>query len=109
MNVNENSISVIQTAGPQPMQFTVTVSTEGSQTEHIATLSQPHFDRLTKGMCSPDRLVEASFAFSLDREAKESILRRFDIAAIEQYFPEFEEQLPRYLARVADADSGRRA
>jgi hypothetical protein len=109
VNVNENAISVIQTAGPQPMQFTVRVSTEGTQTEHIATLSQPHCDRLTNGMCSPEKLVEASFAFLLDREAKESILRRFDIAAIEQYFPEFEEQLPQYLARLPNADSGRKA
>jgi hypothetical protein len=33
--------------------------------------------------------VEASFWFLLEREPKESILRRFDLAVIEQYFPDY--------------------
>ena len=41
----------------------------------------------------------AAFRFLLDREPKESILRRFDVAVISRYFPEFERELPRYLAR----------
>jgi len=43
---------------------------------------------------TPEQLVEASFAFLLEREPKEAILRRFELAVIEQYFPE-------YPARVA--------
>jgi hypothetical protein len=35
----------------------------------------------------------------LEREPKESILRRFDVMAISRYFPEFEREMPRYLSR----------
>jgi hypothetical protein len=41
--------------------------------------------------------VRAAFAFLLDREPKEAILARFDVAVIARYFPEFERELPRYL------------
>ena len=37
---------------------------------------------------TPEALVEASFAFLLEREPKEAILRRFELPVIEQYFPE---------------------
>jgi hypothetical protein len=35
----------------------------------------------------------------LEREPKESILRRFDVKAISRYFPEFEREMPRYLSQ----------
>lgn len=34
-------------------------------------------------------LVSRSFAFLLDREPPSSILRKFDLATIERYFPEY--------------------
>jgi hypothetical protein len=43
---------------------------------------------------TPEALVEASFAFLLERESKESILARFELPIIERYFPE-------YAARIA--------
>jgi hypothetical protein len=47
----------------------------------------------------PERCLEPAFQFLLDREPKESILRRFDIAAISRYFPEFERESPHYLSQ----------
>jgi hypothetical protein len=41
--------------------------------------------------------VAASFRFLLDREPRQSILGRFDLAVISRYFPEYEATLPRYL------------
>jgi len=41
--------------------------------------------------------IEAAFQFLLDREPKESILRRSDVTVISYYFPEFERELPHYL------------
>jgi len=38
---------------------------------------------------TPEQLIEASFAFLLEREPKESILARFELPAIERYFPEY--------------------
>jgi len=47
----------------------------------------------------PERCIEAAFRFLLDREPKESILRRFDITVISRYFTEFERALPCYLSQ----------
>jgi hypothetical protein len=58
------------------------------------------FERLTGGGDMPEQCVEAAFRFLLDREPKKSILGRFDIAVISRYFPEFERELPRYLANA---------
>lgn len=91
------------------MQFTVSVSSDGTQTEHAVTLSKPHCDRLTDGKCDPQQLVEAAFMFLLDREPKENILRQFDVAAIEQYFPNFESELPAYLAASNSPPAGGQA
>jgi len=38
---------------------------------------------------TPEELLEASFEFLLSREPKESILSRFELPVIEQYFPEY--------------------
>ena len=46
-------------------------------------------------MADVERLVEASFRFLLERESKESILRRFDLSVIRRYFPEFPEEIER--------------
>src|SRR5437773_10993659 len=37
--------------------------------------------------------------FLLDREPKESILRRFDVIVTSRYFPDFERELPHYLSQ----------
>ena len=52
------------------------------------------------GTHTPEATVEAAFRFLLDREPKESILRRFDLTVIARYFPEFERELPQYLAQL---------
>jgi hypothetical protein len=44
-------------------------------------------------------LVEASFAFLLERETKESILREFDLTVIGRYFHEYEREIGHRLAR----------
>jgi len=49
-------------------------------------------ERLTAGTHTPERCIEAAFQFLLDREPKESILRRFDVTVISHYFPEFEHE-----------------
>lgn len=42
---------------------------------------------------TPEQLLEASFAFLLEREPKEAILRRFELAVIEQYFPGYAQEV----------------
>ena len=47
-------------------------------------------DRLAAGATDPTDLVRRSFAFLLEREPKEAILRSFDLPIIGRFFPEYE-------------------
>jgi hypothetical protein len=53
--------------------------------------------RLDPGAGEPTRLVRASFAFLLEREPKEAILRSFDLPVIGRYFPEYQDEIRRRL------------
>jgi hypothetical protein len=53
------------------------------------TVSRDELQRYAPGTNDPQRLVEASFTYLLEREPKESILRSFSIGTIERYFPSF--------------------
>src|SRR6516162_3810368 len=66
---------------------------------HHVTMSREMCERLTAGKHTPERCLEAAFRFLLDREPKESILRRFDVTAVSRYFPEFEREMPRYFSQ----------
>ncbi|MFO1125797.1 MAG: hypothetical protein U1E25_11270 [Methylocystis sp.] len=83
--------------GGDPLVFDVRVRDGISETRHRVTLSQMDFERLS-GAADAERFIDAAFRFLLDREAKESILARFDVSVIAHYFPEFEQKLPQYLA-----------
>ena len=81
------------------LRFEVVVSEGKSESRHDVTMSTEMCSRLTTGRHTPERCIGAAFCFLLDREAKESILPRFDVSVIARYFPEFEHELPDYLAR----------
>jgi hypothetical protein len=57
----------------------------GSETHHCVRVSRADLARLAPGASDPVDLVEASFAFLLERESKESILRDFDLTVIGRY------------------------
>jgi len=75
----------------------VVVTGGGSSTRHEVTLGRGDYERLGGGKASPRALVEASFAFLLEREPKESILRRFDLPVIGRYFPDYERVIAQRL------------
>jgi hypothetical protein len=81
-----------------PLDFEVVVREGEGETRHHVTMSREMCDRLTADKHAPERCLEAAFRFLLDREPKESILRRFDVTVISRYFPEFERELPHYLS-----------
>ena len=74
-------------------EFQVTVREGKSRTQHRVTLDKADYERLAGGQASPEDLVSESFRFLLEREAKESILRSFDLTVIGRYFPEYERQI----------------
>jgi hypothetical protein len=93
-------IEVVRRPGDDPLTFDVVVREDDEETRHRVTLAAAYFARLASGR-SPERCIEAAFRFLLDREPAEAILRRFDVDIIPKYFPEFERELPRYLADTA--------
>jgi hypothetical protein len=82
------------------LNFEVVVREGKGETRHHVTMSEVESQQVTAGKHTPERCIEAAFRFLLDREPKESILARFDISVVSHYFPEFEQELPRYLARL---------
>ena len=73
-------------------RFSVRVQDGGSATEHDVTVSPEDIARLGAGR-TPDAFVRDCFAFLLEREPKESILRSFDVSHISRYFPDFESRI----------------
>jgi hypothetical protein len=93
-------IQVRRVGEGDPLDFEVIVRQGNGDTSHRVTMSCDTYRRLSGGKHTPERCLEAAFRFLLDREPKESILARFDIAVISRYFPEFERELPRYLTEI---------
>jgi hypothetical protein len=63
---------------------------DGSTTEHDVWVSREDLARLVPDASDPIDLVRRSFAFLLEREPKESILRSFELPEIGRYFPDYE-------------------
>lgn len=74
----------------------VTVS-EGSTSQFTVMVNKGYYQQITAGEYTPERLIQASFEFLLDRESKESILRQFDLPVISRYFPEYQRKIEEYL------------
>ena len=76
--------------------YQVTVAEVGSSTSHEVSVTNAEVIRLG-GDVTAEALLEASFRFLLEREAKESIQTRFDLSVISRYFPEYESRIGDYL------------
>ncbi len=70
----------------------VTVEQTGDRTTHTVTVKKADAERWTGGTAIGDvhDLVLRSFDFLLEREPAGSILKAFDLAAIQRYFPEYD-------------------
>lgn len=74
-------------------EFIVTVEERESKTQHTVSLDDEYYQKLTGGRITKEELIRDSFEFLLEREPKESILSKFNLKVISQYFPEFEEKI----------------
>ncbi len=70
-------------------EFTVKVE----EKKYNVSLDNEYWQDLTGGKIAKEELIKKSFEFLLERETKESILSRFNLRVINQYFPEFEEEI----------------
>lgn len=57
--------------------------------EFVVTVDRAYWQELTGGAVDVGGLVRRSFAFLLENEPLESILRRFNLREIERYFPQY--------------------
>jgi hypothetical protein len=74
-------------------EFRVRINDGATESQHLVTLSQKDYQRLSGGKIEAAELIKRSFEFLLAREGKESILPRFDLPLIGRYFPEYEREL----------------
>ena len=76
------------------------VIVEGEQeTMHRVHMSQEYYRRLCGGTITHEFVLITAFRFLLDREPNTAILAEFDIQDINQYFPEFEQEIRQRLDR----------
>ena len=78
----------------------VRVRAPGSTSEHEVLVDEIDLPPSLDGAETPDveRLVQRTFEFLLEREPKESILRRFELPVVARYFPDFPAEIARRLA-----------
>lgn len=72
----------------------VTVDDRGLHTRHTVRVSAADLERWGGGRPVED-LVRRSFDFLLEREPPSSILRSFELAVIQRYFPDFDHHFRR--------------
>ncbi len=80
----------------------VSVGADPDATHHRVEVPRDCLDRLDPGSASPERLVETSFRFLLEREPRESIMSRFELPIIGRYFPDWQAEMER---RLGDRDA----
>jgi len=84
---------MIEVKKKRQQEFMVKVEEKGSSTEHTVTLDDNYHQELTQGKTTKEELIRKSFEFLLEREPKESILSKFNLRVIRQYFPEFDQKM----------------
>jgi hypothetical protein len=76
----------------------VTVGEDAGATRHTARVEPGSLDRFGMPPEDPASLVRAAFEFLLEHEARESILRSFELSQIGRYFPDWEDDVRRRLS-----------
>jgi hypothetical protein len=80
--------------------FSVAIEEAGSRSTHQVTLSRRDHRELGVETESPDQFVHRCVEWLLERESKESVLSRFDVREISQYFPRFREEIRKRRPQV---------
>lgn len=79
-------------------RFHVEVRGPSGRTSHTVDVPVGMADELGWGDGADGELVRASFTFLLERESQTSILRRFTLDEIAQYFPDYPAEIGRRRA-----------
>jgi len=76
--------------------FKVSV-TKDSLTEHIVLLSDRFHQDVTNNKLTKTELITHSFEFLLKKESNQSILKKFNLEVISQYFPEYIDEIKKII------------
>ena len=76
--------------------FKVSV-TKDSKTEHIVLLDDRFHQDVTNNKLTKTELITHSFEFLLKRESNQSILKKFNLEVISQYFPEYIDEIKKII------------
>ncbi len=96
IRITQSEMAQIEVIKKDPETFQVTVKAD-TTTTHTVTLKPEVYQKLTQGQVTPEKLIEKSFEFLLERENNSSILTRFDLPVIGRYFPEYEKTIVKRL------------
>ncbi|NOR21864.1 MAG: hypothetical protein GQ476_04155 [Candidatus Aminicenantes bacterium] len=77
-------------------EFLVVIVEIDTRTEHEVTLDDEYYRILTHSEMTREELIKRSFEFLLEREPKESILSKFNLKIIKNYFPEYEKKIKNF-------------
>jgi len=76
--------------------FKVSIKKDYS-TEHIVLLSDRFHQDVTNNKLTKTELITHSFEFLLKRESNQSILKKFNLEVISQYFPEYIDEIKKII------------
>ena len=76
--------------------FKVSV-TKDSSTEHIVLLCDRFHQDVTNNKLTKTELITHSFEFLLKKESNQSILKKFNLEVISQYFPEYIDEIKKII------------
>jgi len=94
--MTEINVKVEET--PAGWRCKVTVREGNTESEHIVSLNPEDYDRIRNGKdIEVDMLVKKTFEFLLEREPKESILTEFNLADVENYYPDYYDEIRKRL------------
>ena len=76
--------------------FKVSV-TKKSSTVHIVLLNDRFHQDVSNNKLTKTELITKSFEFLLKRESNQSILKKFNLEVISQYFPEYIDEIKKLI------------
>ena len=77
-------------------EFLVTIEEKDSSSKHVVIVDDEYYQNLTDEKLTKEELIKKSFEFLLKRESKESILSKFNLRIIKNYFPEYEVKIKNF-------------
>jgi hypothetical protein len=97
--VTDIAVVCVPDSGGGSWTCAVRVADGRSSTDHEVLVDEIDLPPALDGAETPDveRLVRSTFVFLLEREPKESILRRFDLSVVRRYFPDYPTEIARRL------------